>query len=238
MTEDGELGKGTIAAWQNFLKKNGYYTHKIDGVFGVNSMKAWQKFLNEHWGERAVMPPKKETTTTVAATASTAKTTAAKKIVAQAKKFCWKYGTKKSKYAYKTGKAKSAYKTALKKWFKKKAKISQTDCGYFVGTCVRAAGVSKSFKALPASAKEKYPSVPKTMKVVWQGKKIPSGLLQAGDIICYRKTNGHQHTLMYYSKGKIAEAGRGHWFPAIKKDTKKYNASNVKKSSIRVLRAR
>ena len=70
------------------------------------------------------------------------------------------------------------------------------------------------------------------------GKKIPDGLLQAGDIIRYKKTNGHQHTLMYYGNGKIAEAGRENQFPAIEKDTKKYNASNVKLSTRQVIRAK
>ena len=42
--------------------------------------------------------------------------------------------------------------------------------------------------------------------------------------------------LVYYGNGKIAEAGREHYFPAIKKDTKKYNKSNVKHSTIEVFR--
>ena len=74
------------------------------------------------------------------------------------------------------------------------------------------------------------------MSVVHKGKKIPDGLLQAGDIIRYKKTSG-QHTLMYYGGGKIAEAGREHQFPAIESDTKKYNKSNVKLATLEVIRA-
>lgn len=158
------------------------------------------------------------------------------KLVVKADEYCYPYGTASSKYAYKTGSAKPAYKTALKKFMGKTAKVSQSDCGYFVSTCVRASGVSSTFLALPASAKKAYPAVPSTMKIVHKGKAIPSGLLQAGDIIRYRKTSGGQHTMIYYGDGKIAEAQREHGFPAIKKDTQKYNASNVKKSTIQVIR--
>ena len=212
---DGLWGANTSKALQ---KKVGA---TADGIFGTNSMKALQKYLNEH--DKAVYP--------------TPKSTNADKIVARAKDYAWAYGTSSKKYDYDTGSAKSAYKTALKKYMGKTSKISQSDCGYFVSTCVRASGVSSSFLAL-AGTKEKFPSVPSTMKVVHSGKKIPDGLLQAGDIIRYKKTNGGQHTLMCYSSGKIAEAGRGNQFPAIEKDTKKYNASNVKFSTLQVLRAK
>ena len=106
-----------------------------------------------------------------------------------------------------------------------------------MSTVIRAAGISKTFLAL-RGRKESFPKVPDSMKIVHKGKKIPGGLLKPGDVIRYKKKGGGQHTLMYYGDGKIAEAGRGHYFPAIKKNTKKYNKSNVKKSSIQVLRAR
>jgi YD repeat-containing protein len=76
------------------------------------------------------------------------------------------------------------------------------------------------------------------MKIVWKGSKIPSGTLKAGDIIRYKKTSGSQHTLMYIGDSKIAEAGRKIRFPRIAKDTKKYNASGVKFSTIQVIRAK
>ena len=162
-------------------------------------------------------------------------TTAAQNIVSNAATYCWAYGTAKKKYAYSTGSAKSAYKKALKKHMGKEAKISRSDCGYFVNTCVRAAGLGK-FKALPGKASQSYPKLPSTLYIVHKGK-IPSGLLQPGDIIRYRKSSG-QHTLMYIGDGKIAEANRKNCFPHISKDTKKYNADKVKKSTIQVIRAR
>lgn len=167
-----------------------------------------------------------------------AKNAKAEKIVAAAKKFCWPYGTKTSKKSYSKGKALKTYVKALKKYCKKKAKISQTDCGYFINTCARAAGLGKSFDALPDKGSQPYPKLPDTVKVVLQGKWIPDGFLEPGDMITYKKKNGGQHTLMYYAKGKIAEANRGHFFPSIKKDKEKYNGSNVKKETLRVIRAK
>ena len=168
-------------------------------------------------------------------TTTTTTSTAAQKIVANAISYCWSYGTAKKNYAYSTGSAKSAYKKALKKHMGKEAKISRSDCGYFVNTCVRAAGLGK-FTALPGKSSQSYPKLPSTLTIVHKGK-IPSGLLQPGDIIRYRKTSG-QHTLMYIGDGKIAEANRKNCFPHISKDTKKYNASKVKKSTIQVIRAK
>lgn len=164
-------------------------------------------------------------------------TSNADKIIAKAKEYAWAYGTASSKYSYSKGSAKTAYKNALKKYMGKTAKVSQSDCGYFVSTCVRASGVASKFLAL-AGLKEAFPSVPSTMKVVHSGKKVPDGLLQAGDIVRWKKANGHQHTVIIMPDGKIAEAGRSNWFPAIKKDTKKYNASNVKLSTLQVIRVK
>lgn len=220
--EDGIIGQITVKLLQ---KKLGVTQ---DGIAGANTIKALQTWLNTH--DKADYPAPKPTPTPTP-------TTNASKIVAKAKDYAWAYGTAKKKYAYKTGSAKASYKTALKKFLGKSNKISQSDCGYFVSTCVRASGVSSSFLALKGT-KEAFPSVPSTMKIVHKGKKIPDGLLQAGDIIRYKKTNGHQHALMYYGGGKIAEAGRSTWFPAIKKDTKKYNKSNVKFSTLQVIRAK
>lgn len=185
--------------------------------------------------------PKKAAPVKLAATAAVvapvATTNAAQKIVAKAAEYCWPYGTAKKKYAYSGGSAKSAYKKALKKHMGKEAKVSRSDCGYFVNTCVRAAGLGK-LKALPGKASQKYPKLPSTMHIVHKGKAIPSGLLQPGDIIRYRKSGSKQHVMMYFGNGKIAEANRKNCFPHISKDTKKYNKSNVRKSTIQVIRAK
>ena len=116
---------------------------------------------------------------------------------------------------------------------KKKAKISQTDCGYFASTCARAAGCS-GFRALPASAKKAYPKLPSTMYIAQKGS--ASGL-KPGDIIRYRKTNGHQHVVVYIGNGKIAHASRNHAYPRVSK-SKPWNGKGVKKSSLQVIRAK
>lgn len=219
-TQDGVWGKATSVALQ---KKLGV---TADGIAGLNTFKALQTWLNTH--DKADYPTPKPTPTP-----TPTPSTGASKIVAKAKEYAWAYGTAASKYSYSKGSAKASYKTALKKYMKKTAKISQTDCGYFVSTCVRAAGISSSFLALPASYKNSYPSVPSTMKIVSKGS---VGTLQAGDIIRYRKSSG-QHTVIYIGDGYIAHASRGHAFPRIAK-TKPWNNSNVKKSTIQVLRAK
>lgn len=228
--QDGVIGVNTVKAWQ---KKIGVGQ---DGVFGKHSMKTWQKYLNDHDKPTPPTPPEPQGYQGEYPNI-TVTTDRGKDLVKKADAYCWPYGTDKKKYAYKTGSAKKAYKTDLKKYMKKTAKVSQSDCGYFVSTCVRACGISSNFLALPGSSKDKYPSVPSTMYIAFKGKAIPDGTLKAGDIIRYRKSSG-QHTLMFYAKGKIAEAQRSNNFPAIKKDTKKYNASSVKKSTIQVLRTK
>ena len=228
--QDGDWGHATTIALQ---KKLGL---KQDGDFGKHSMKTLQHYLNTHDKPDAPTPPTPKGYTGDYPN-TTVKSDKGKDLIAKADAYCWPYGTASSKYSYKKGSAKPAYKTALKKYMGKSAKVSQSDCGYFVSTCVRACGLGSKFLALPASKKDKYPAVPSTMEIVHNGKAIPSGLLKAGDIIRYRKSSG-QHTMMFYASGKIAEAQRSNNFPAIKKDTKKYNASNVVKSSIQVLRAK
>ena len=223
VAQDGSWGKGTSKALQKLIGT------EADGYFGAKSVKALQTYLN-----KVVFGSKTENKET----ASTPKVkTNADKIVDQAKALAWAYGTAEKQWAYSTGSAKAVYKTALKKHMGKSSKIDQSDCGYFMTTCVRASGVSSSFLALKGN-KDAFPSVPSAMMIVHSGKKIPSGTLQAGDIIRYKKDSGSQHTLMYIGDGKIAEAGRKIRFPRIAKDSGKYNASNVKHSTLQVIRAK
>ncbi len=212
IAQDGQWGRNTSLALQ---KKLGV---KQDGIAGAATFKALQKFLNGSQPAPAPTPTP---------------TTNAQKIVARAKEYAWPYGTASSKYSYKKGSAKSVYKSALKKYMGKSAKISQTDCGYFVSTCVRASGTSGSFLALPGSYKKSYPSVPSTMRIVSKG---GVASLQPGDVIRYRKKSG-QHTVIYIGDGLIAHASRKNAFPRVSK-SKPWNNSNVKKSTIQVLRAR
>lgn len=212
IAQDGQWGRNTSIALQ---KKLGV---KQDGIAGASTFKALQKFLNGSQPAPAPTPTP---------------TTNAQKIVARAKEYAWPYGTAASKYSYSKGSAKAVYKSALKKYMGKSAKISQTDCGYFVSTCVRASGTSGSFLALPGSYKKAYPSVPSTMRIVSKG---GVASLQPGDVIRYRKKGG-QHVVVYIGDGKIAHASRKHAFPRVSK-SKPWNNSNVKKSTIQVIRAK
>ena len=163
------------------------------------------------------------------------KNSKAEEIVAHAKEYAYPEGTKASEYDYPKGSAKPAYVSALKEYMGKTAKISQTDCGYFVSTCVRASGLSSTFLALPAKASNPYPSVPSTMSIVHKGP-LDGFALKAGDIIRYRKEGG-QHTVINIGGGRIAHASRKHAFPRIS-TAKPWNNSNVKTSTIQVLRAK
>jgi len=116
-----------------------------------------------------------------------------------------------------------------------KTKVAFSDCGYCVNTALyRAFGVKVKVLGSPKKA---FPKVAGT-ETVHKGKKIPNGLFKAGCvyIIRYKKTNGAQHVMFKLGTGHIAEGGRKTRFFVIKKDEKKYNKSNVKHSTIEVLR--
>ena len=248
-TIDGVLGRSTVKRLQHYLaitedgswgRKTSKAVQKLvgvpaDGEFGPQSVKALQKWINKK--NATPIPEPEPTPTPDPEPVQPAKPTKAEQIIAKIDELAYRYGTPKKDYSYKKGNPKLTYKLALKKYMKKSARISQSDCGYFVSTVIRASGVSKTFRAL-RGRKEKFPALPSGLKYVHKGGSIPKGLLKPGDIIRYKKKGGGQHTLMYYGPGKIAEAGRGHYFPAIKKNTQKYRKSNVIKSSIQVIRAK
>lgn len=209
VSQDGSWGPATSKALQKLIGTT------ADGAFGPNSVKAFQTFLN------AKVFPRQSN---------------GDKIAAKAKALAWPYGTAEKKWAYKTGAPLAVYKSALKKYMGATSKASLSDCGFFVTTCVRASGVSKDFLCL-RGAKEAFPPVPSTMHIVFKGKKIPAGVLKAGDVIRYKKNSGSQHALIYLGNGLIAEAGREIRFPVIRKSTK-FNDAAVKHSTLQVLRAR
>lgn len=175
-------------------------------------------------------------TTSTAAKKAPVKQTSQQKLIAKMKELAWAYGTPEKKYKYKTGAPKKVCKTAMKKygWADNKAELS--DCGNFVSTVVRESGVSKTFKALHG-VKTPFPKCEKGFTIVHKGKKIPSGVLKAGDIIRYKKTNGKQHAMFYFGDGKVCEASHHNLFGVIRKDTKRYNTQS-KASTIQVLRAK
>ena len=233
---DSILGKQTVRKLQEVCGANpdGCWAKKTsikcqqmiganpDGDFGEKSTMKLQEWCNEMvFGKQPVDPPKK-------------KKTNAEQIIEKIDEYAWSYGTPQKKWRYKTGHAKASYKEALHKYMHKTAKISQSDCGYFVSTPIRATGIDKNFDCLKGSEWD----YSKSLKVVHNGGKIKKGELKPADIIRYKKDGGGQHTLYKYSKNKIAEAGRGSRFPVIRRDRKKYNARNVKKNTIQILRVK
>lgn len=221
VTQDALFGPGTARAVQKMCGLTG---KDVDGAFGPKSVKALQKWINAQNKKGTNPSPSKPTSKPV--NNETNIPTKAQEIVETAKALSWPYGTAEKKWAYKTGAPTPAFveETPGAK------KITRSDCGYFVKVVLKLAGLG-SYNPLNDK------TIPSTFKLVHSGKAIPDGLLQPGDIIWYKKTSG-QHTLIYYGDGKIAEAGREIRFPVIRKDTKKYNADNVKKSTIRVIRAK
>ena len=226
LSVDGKAGKNTVNAIRVFQKTYGL---GVDGIFGAKSLAKAKEIVEEH----ANTPKHYEGEYPNTTVKTTEKVSRGGEIVAKAKEYAWPYGTASSKSSYNTGSALSVYKTALKKYMGKSAKVSQSDCGYFVSTCVRASGTSGSFLALPGSYKKAYPSVPSTMRIVSKG---GVASLQPGDVIRYRKKGG-QHVVVYIGDGKIAHASRKHAFPRVSK-SKPWNNSNVKKSTIQVIRAK
>jgi len=232
-TPDGAWWKGTSKAVQTMLKKAGFYTGKIDAEFGKNSVIGLQKWINN-----INYPPQKKKPSQAkpaAQTAAPVKTTNAQKIIAKAKVLAWAYGTPTKKYDYKTGSPKAVCKAAMKKYGWADDRAEMSDCGNLVSTIVRESGVDKSFKALHG-VKTPFPKSEKAFKIVHKGA-IPKGLLKAGDIVRYKKTNGKQHALIYFGDGKVCEASHKNFFGVIRKDTKRYD-SQAKKSTIQVLRAK
>lgn len=234
---DGAWGRNTSKAVQKMTGA------KVDGDFGKNSVIALQKWINNRNYPTAQKKPSTTTPkpsatkpTTSTKPSAAPKVTNAQKIINKGKELAWAYGTPSKKYSYKTGAPKKVCKTAMKKygWADNKAEMS--DCGNFVSTVVRESGVNKSFKALHG-IKTPFPKSEKGFTIVHKGKAIPSGLLKAGDIIRYKKTNGKQHAMIYYGSGKVCEASHKNIFGTIRKDTKRYNTQS-KKSTIQVLRAK
>lgn len=209
--------------------RNGWITY--EGNMRNDVLKVWSGKLNGTlYGQKQAYTGEYPNTTVK----TTETVERGSEIVAKAKEYAYPLGTASSEYAYKTGSALPAYKTALKKYMNKSAKVSQTDCGYFSSTCVRASGIASDFLCLPANGTKPYPSLPSTMSIVSKGS---VGTLKAGDIIRWQKTNGHQHTVVYIGNGVIAHASREHAFPRMAKSTP-WTASNTKTSTLQVLRAK
>ena len=201
--------------WQTISKKK-YYFNTSSGVM----KKGWLKLGNKKY----YFDPK-----------TGVMKTNADRLVEKMKLLAWAYGTPKAKWKYKKGAPKAVCKKAMNKYgYKGRARWS--DCGDFVTTVVREAGIDKKFKAL-RGLKSPFPKSNK-FKIVLKGKKIPKGFLKPGDIIRYKKTNGHQHAMFYFGNGKVCDAGHYSRFGNIRKDEKRYAWKNVRFKTLQVLRVK
>lgn len=231
-SQDGAWGASTSKHLQTMLRKAGCYDGKIDGAFGASSTKGLQR-----WANKINYPAKPKKPTTTKKPVATKPVTNADRLLAKAKELAWAYGTPEKKYKYKTGKPKDVCKKALKKYGWADSKAEMSDCGDNVSAIVRESGIDKSFKALHGT-KTPFPKTEKAFNIVHTGA-IPKGFLKAGDIIRYKKKNGHQHAMMYYGNGKVCEASHHTFFLVIRKDTKRYDdGSKIKKNTIQVLRVK
>lgn len=214
ITQDGVWGEDTSKAIQ---KKLGV---TADGVFGTKSAKALQKFLNEN--EKPIYPKK----------------TLADKIYDEIVKLAWANGTAEKKWLYKTGAPRDPYKEALKAQMGHTSKVSQSDCGYFLDTVLRILGYKNAL--LLKANDDPFPAPPEDFEIVFEGKVVPDGFLKRSDFVRYKKKSGSQHIYAVVDSNHIAEAGRKVRFPVIREEkaNAKCNASNIKKNTIQVIRAK
>lgn len=223
-TPDGDWREKTSRAVQKMTGS------AQDGQFGKMSIIDLKKWTNEINGFSDKPKPQPTTKTN------------AEKLVASAKKLAWAKGTPTKKYAYKTGSPTSAMKKAMnKRGYDDKEEYS--DCGYCLNTVIYD-GLGIKTKVLN-DVDDPFPKV-EGFEVVWQGKKIPKGLLKAGDIMRYKKKKKKkitsQHALMYMGNNDLAEGGRGIRFFVMKHfkffTRAKFNKKNVAFSTLQVLRAK
>lgn len=255
--EKGSTGNA-VKLWQKFLNWFGNFGLVVDGDFGDKTAKATKVFqktmgleVDGIVGTKTINKAKPflapVVVTKVTSTPAVSATPKADKLVATAKDLAWPKGTAVKYYSYKkkTGAPTAKMKKAMQKRGygdtkdAKKNRIAYTDCGYCQNTVIFVA-LGITTKVL-RSNKESFPKV-SGFDVVFEGKKIPSGVLKPGDIIRYKKKSGSQHVLMYIGNNDLAEGGRKvrffviKHFPQISKA--KFNKANVKKSTLEVLRAK
>lgn len=101
----------------------------------------------------------------------------------------WPAGTPKSKYAYKGGKATPAYKAEFKKRWKP-TKSKQSNCDRSASLVARVA----VGEPMPTGNKEQMSYKPKHMVRLAYKNRSPLSVSIPGDIIVYKKSNGHRHT--------------------------------------------
>ena len=204
---DGIFGSKTFAEVVIFQVANKLTP---DGLFGASSLKAMEKLVAKHREK-----------------------TNAEKIVEEAKRCAWAYGTPKDTYAYPDGKPKEAYKEDLneaypmserKKWGKQPR--AGASCDVFVGTVMRASGVDPNFprgldevEPHMAKNKDKY----KVINNPTQEEMLP------GDIIYELYKGGGGHISIFLKAHRIAQAQyNGKTYPHVQKYEKQIKDSHKK----------
>lgn len=215
---------GSILCSQSGYKSSRFWTTTFKKPYKLNGY-VFQGFIYNP----DVVVEKKAYSGTFPSLIKTVSTDKAELLADCAESLAWKYGTSKSKWAYSTGNPTSACKAAMNERGYK-SRINMSDCGNFMNTILYKA-LGKKLKTL-AGTKEAFPAVD-GFSIVHKGA-VTAKSLKRGDIIRYKSKTG-QHIVMYLGNGKIAEAGRGTRFGVVRKSAK-YNSSNVKKSTLQVLR--
>lgn len=145
------------------------------------------------------------------------------------------YATNAEDAAYPDGKPTNAYKQALDKAYPDRSKWGTAprkgaSCDVFVGTCVRNAGVDKTF---PRGLSNQITHLAKSDK--FKEVSVTKDTAKDGDIIVYTKTAGGGHICIVFG-GKIKEAGFEHYYPKTT-DTLKARLSKSGKNWVKVYRA-
>ena len=145
------------------------------------------------------------------------------------------YTTNTSKASYKSGVPTTAYKSGLDKAYPDRSKWGTpskkgASCDVFVGTCVRNAGVDKSF---PRGLADQIPYLAKSAK--FKEVSVTTSTAKNGDIIVYTKTKGGGHICIVYD-GKIKEAAHDSYYPKTT-DYLKQRLSTSGKKMLKVYRA-
>ena len=197
---DGKWGKHTSKVFQQFLNKNGAKL-SVDGVFGKNSVRALQTYLNKYYA------PKPDPKPTPKLDPKPAPKTNGDKLADKAKALAWPEGTPKSKCGYPDGSATMNFKAAINRAYPDRSKWGKqtragASCDVFVGTCVRDAGIDKSFPR-GLDGVEKHCKDSKAWQTI-KGIKNESQL-KPGDVVFYKYPGGG-HIFIYLGNGKVANA--------------------------------
>lgn len=225
--------KGSKAMWQ--------YTSSgtIDGIEKKNTNNGTNKVdLSHVYSIPTVMA---NVTTAVDDTIESKPKTNEEKFIEALIALSWPVGTPKVKWDFDTGAPTTACKKAMiERGYK--TEVQWSDCGYGVNTALYVA-LGKKITTLPGDPKTAFSKELTGCKLVWEGKKIPKNFLKPGMIVRYKKTTGSQHILAFLKTAKdsdgndidvIVEGGRNTRFFVQRKVAEKYNASNVRHSTIQV----